>query len=155
MKNDGGKRCSAVIYDRCSPASASCGAAEGFPQSAINQITCRGPSAAAANDGDIDFIYLRKSIASSEGRDAVGEPDGPQNHGVCPQKRGGAKKKPSDGEFLASVCESIFNGAQAALARSLHMLNIQVTSRKKEVSSLATSKSYCRQQIYIWNKDGM
>lgn len=68
MKNDGGKRRSAVIYDQCSPGSASRGAAEGFPQSAINQITCRRPSAATANDGDIDFIYLHRSFASGEGR---------------------------------------------------------------------------------------
>lgn len=100
MKNDGGKRCSAVIYDRCSPASASCGAAEGFPQSAINQITCCGPSAAAANDGDIDFIYLHKSIASGEGRGA----GAPAKSRRLSSEKGGAKKKPCHGEFLASNC---------------------------------------------------
>lgn len=68
MTNDGSKRRSAVIYDQCSQGSASRGTAEGFPQSTINQITCRRPSAATANDGDIDFIYLHKSIESGEGQ---------------------------------------------------------------------------------------
>lgn len=49
------------------------------------RLLAAGRQQAAANDGDIDFIYLHKSIASGEG----GEPECPQNHGVCPRKKKG------------------------------------------------------------------
>lgn len=99
MKNDGGKRRSGVKYEQCSPGSASRGAAEGFPQSAINQISCRRPSAAAANDGDIDFIYLHKSIASGQVR-GRGAGVAAKSRRLSSEKRGGREKV----LFLASSC---------------------------------------------------
>lgn len=99
MKNDGGKRRSAVIYDQRSPRSVSRGAAEGFPQSAINQITCRRPSAATANDGDIDFIYLHKSIASAEGRVPGRGAGVPAKSQRLSSEIAGPRKSPVTGNF--------------------------------------------------------
>lgn len=46
----------------------------------------------------ISFIYIRALRAARDG-DAVGEPERPQNHGVCPRKRGGARKSLVMGNF--------------------------------------------------------